>query len=91
MLLLAAAFAAQSANLPFGEWSRASKEPILSPQGSTWESGGTFNPAVVLHTGKIVMLYRAQDAAGTSRLGYAESKDGIPFHPPLPTCSLARN
>lgn len=25
------------------------------------------------------MLYRAQDAAGTSRLGYAESKDGIHF------------
>src|SRR5256714_2368577 len=50
-----------------------------SPQGTTWESAGTFNPAVVLHNGKIVMLYRAQDAAGTSRLGYAESKDGIHF------------
>jgi len=29
--------------------------------------------------GKIVMLYRAQDAAGTSRIGYAESTDGIHF------------
>jgi predicted GH43/DUF377 family glycosyl hydrolase len=28
---------------------------------------------------KIVMLYRAQDKAGTSRLGYAESSDGIHF------------
>jgi predicted GH43/DUF377 family glycosyl hydrolase len=28
---------------------------------------------------KIVMLYRAQDRAGTSRLGYAESSDGIHF------------
>ena len=28
---------------------------------------------------KQVMLYRAQDAAGTSRLGYAESTDGLHF------------
>ena len=69
----------QSVNLPFGTWTRASETPILSPQGAAWESAGTFNPAVVLHNGKIVMLYRAQDAAGTSRLGYAESKDGIQF------------
>src|SRR5207248_8791602 len=65
--------------LPFGAWSRASNEPILSPEGSSWESAGTFNPAVVFHNGKFIMLYRAQDAAGTSRLGYAQSTDGIPF------------
>jgi len=69
----------QSVRLPFGPWTRASETPILSPQGTTWESAGTFNPAVVLYNSKIVMLYRAQDAAGTSRLGYAESKDGIHF------------
>jgi len=81
LLLLAAsaAFATQTAELPFGSWTRASNEPILSPQGSTWESAGTFNPAVVLHQGKFIMLYRAQDACGTSRLGYAESADGIHF------------
>jgi beta-1,2-mannosidase len=72
-------FAAQTADLPFGAWKRASNEPILSPQGTTWESAGTFNPAVVLHNGEFVMLYRAQDASGTSRLGYAESTDGIHF------------
>src|SRR5436190_16731447 len=75
----AVAWAGQTPNLPFGTWSRVSSEPILSPQDSTWESAGTFNPAVILHNGKIVMLYRAQDAAGTSRLGYAESTDGIHF------------
>jgi predicted GH43/DUF377 family glycosyl hydrolase len=32
-----------------------------------------------MHEGKIVMLYRAQDKQGTSRLGYAESADGIHF------------
>jgi predicted GH43/DUF377 family glycosyl hydrolase len=63
----------------FGPWTRASNEPILSPQGTTWEAAGTFNPATVIHQGKIVMLYRAQDSKGTSRLGYAESTDGIHF------------
>lgn len=85
-------FAAPTANLPFGAWRRASEAPIVSPQGASWESAGTFNPAVVLiHLPvnppvppdadpiKIVMLYRAQDAAGTSRIGYAESTDGIHF------------
>ena len=81
LLLLAAslAFAAPATDLPFGAWTRASNQPILSPQGTTWESAGTFNPAVVFHDGKFVMLYRAQDASGTSRLGYAESTDGIRF------------
>src|SRR3989441_9056826 len=79
MLVLAAslAFAAQTANLPFGAWTRASNEPILSPQGATWESAGTFNRAVTFAFDKFIMLYRAQDASGTSRLGYAESADGI--------------
>jgi beta-1,2-mannosidase len=79
-------------HLPFGAWRRASETPILSPRGNGWESAGVFNPAVVsselpfllLHQTKVVprrtvMLYRAQDAAGTSRIGYAESRDGIHF------------
>jgi beta-1,2-mannosidase len=62
-------------------WTRLSDSPILSPQGATWESAGTFNPAVTLSPDghKIVMLYRAQDSAGTSRIGYAESADGLHF------------
>jgi predicted GH43/DUF377 family glycosyl hydrolase len=93
LLLGSLALATPTVNLPFGSWTRASNDPILSPQGSTWESAGTFNPAVtsiqtqdvVLPNGKheklgrIVMLYRAQDASGTSRLGYAESNDGTHF------------
>jgi predicted GH43/DUF377 family glycosyl hydrolase len=90
LLTLAASltFAAQSVKLPFGPWTRASDEPILSPQGTAWESAGTFNPAVTFLQSKnssgktvekFVMLYRAQDANGTSRLGYAESADGIHF------------
>jgi predicted GH43/DUF377 family glycosyl hydrolase len=73
------ALSAETPTPPFGTWTRASNVPILSPQGSAWESAGTFNPAVVLYNGKFAMLYRAQDAAGTSRLGYAESSDGLHF------------
>jgi predicted GH43/DUF377 family glycosyl hydrolase len=85
-------FAVTEQHLPFGAWRRASETPILSPQGTGWESAGTFNPAVILArlpmsyrtapvtvAQKIVMLYRAQDAAGTSRIGYTESTDGVHF------------
>jgi predicted GH43/DUF377 family glycosyl hydrolase len=78
-LCLCCAIAAADMKLPFGAWKRLLQAPILSPQGSSWESAGTFNPAVAMHDGKIVMLYRAQDTHGTSRLGYAESSDGIHF------------
>lgn len=68
-----------SVKLPFGVWHRLSDGPIISPQGAGWEGAGTFNPAVVVRHGKIVMLYRAQDKSGTSRLGYGESVDGVHF------------
>lgn len=70
---------AQTGGPPFGEWHRVSSVPLLSPEGAGWESAGVFNPAVVEFRGKFVMLYRAQDKKGTSRLGYAESKDGVHF------------
>jgi predicted GH43/DUF377 family glycosyl hydrolase len=60
-------------------WPRVSNDPIISPRGDSWESAGTFNPAVIAHNGRLVMLYRAQDKVGTSRLGYAESADGVHF------------
>jgi len=69
---------AWTGHLP-GPWTRVSSGPVISPRGDGWESAGTFNPAVVLHRGKFAMLYRAQDRAGVSRLGYAESRDGIHF------------
>jgi predicted GH43/DUF377 family glycosyl hydrolase len=73
------ALAAGSNLVPFGPLKRVSEQPVITPQGDDWESAGTFNPSVVLKDGKFVMLYRAQDGNGTSRLGYAESKDGIHF------------
>ena len=48
-----------------------------------WEENDTFNPAAIAKDGKVIVLYRAEDKTGvgiaqrTSRIGYAESKDGI--------------
>ena len=51
-----------------------------------WEALHTFNPAAVVRDGKVIVLYRAEDDSGsmqigmhTSRLGFAESSDGIHF------------
>jgi len=48
-----------------------------------WEEKDVFNPAIVIKDSKVYMLYRAQDKtgkpAGTSRIGLAESTDGIHF------------
>ncbi|WP_217603194.1 glycoside hydrolase family 130 protein [Chitinophaga sp. GbtcB8] len=50
-----------------------------------WEINDTFNPGAAVKDGKIVVLYRSEDNSGvkigtrTSRLGYAESKDGLHF------------
>lgn len=59
--------------------------PILTPQGSTWESKDVFNPATWSDGSTIYMLYRAEDSTGigewngTSRIGLATSTDGIHF------------
>jgi predicted GH43/DUF377 family glycosyl hydrolase len=51
-----------------------------------WEALHTFNPAAIVRHGKVVVLYRAEDNSGemqigmhTSRLGLAESDDGVHF------------
>ena len=51
-----------------------------------WQEYATFNPAAVVRNGLVFMLYRAEDASGTmeighhtSRLGLAESADGLRF------------
>ncbi len=48
-----------------------------------WEESDTFNPAAIVYKGKICVLYRAEDntfqgvGSRTSRLGLAETTDGI--------------
>ena len=58
----------------------------LSANPVHWEALHTFNPAAVVRNGKVMVLYRAEDDSGTmqigmhtSRLGLAESEDGIHF------------
>lgn len=60
-------------------------DPILKVPVQ-WEALHTFNPAAVVREGKVFVLYRAEDNSGameigghTSRLGLAESADGIHF------------
>jgi len=60
-------------------------DPILK-KPVHWEALHTFNPAAIVRDGKVYVLYRAEDDSGemvigghTSRLGLAESKDGIAF------------
>lgn len=57
----------------------------MRKQPVKWEESDIFNPAATMKGGKIVVLYRAEDNSArgigkrTSRIGYAESKDGIAF------------
>ncbi len=59
--------------------------PVLSPSKEGFDSKNTYNPAVLWHRGKFVMLYRAEskEEAITGRIGLALSEDGINFvkHP----------
>lgn len=55
--------------------------PINGPLA--WEEKDVFNPAAVVKDGKVCVLYRAEDNVGsmlgTSRIGLAESEDGLTF------------
>jgi predicted GH43/DUF377 family glycosyl hydrolase len=59
-------------------------DPMSNKQVS-WEANFTFNPAATVKDGKIIVLYRSEDKTGveigtrTSRIGYAESNDGLVF------------
>ncbi len=59
--------------------------PIMAPQGDSWEAKDVFNPAAVVRDGRVHLLYRAEDFSGagqwngTSRIGLATSDDGLHF------------
>lgn len=58
----------------------------MQKQEVNWEESDTFNPAAVVKGDNIYVIYRAEDNSGTgigkrtSRLGLAESPDGITMH-----------
>lgn len=68
-----------------GPFERYEGNPILTPQGDSWEAKDLFNPAAWSDGESIYMLYRAEDSTGigiwngTSRIGLAESSDGLNF------------
>lgn len=81
---------ARSASAPpeawqLGPFTKYEGNPILTPQGDTWEAKDVFNPAAWSDGETVFMLYRAEDSTGigdwngTSRLGLATSDDGIHF------------
>lgn len=72
-------------NWQLGPFERYANNPILTPQGNSWESKDVFNPAAWSDGETIYMFYRAEDSTGigdwngTSRIGLATSTDGINF------------
>lgn len=74
--------------LPFNKLDSAN--PVMQPGNLSfvcpvqhkeikWEAKNVYNPAVTILHDTLVMLYRAQDSAGCSRIGLAKSVDGIHF------------
>lgn len=61
---------------PFTPWPG---NPVLRPSGEGWQSANVYNPAAVVHDGRVVLLYRAHAADRVSRIGYAVSDDGLHF------------
>ncbi|MFK7845436.1 MAG: glycoside hydrolase family 130 protein [Rhodothermales bacterium] len=68
-----------------GPFTKHENNPILLPQGDTWESKDLFNPTAWTDGETIYLFYRAEDSTGigiwngTSRIGLARSTDGINF------------
>lgn len=61
-------------------------EDPIRDEAVQWQEMATFNPAAVVRDGKVYVLFRAEDMTGemeigghTSRIGLAESEDGLHF------------
>jgi predicted GH43/DUF377 family glycosyl hydrolase len=68
-----------------GRFDPSPLNPILAPQGVTWERDSVCNPAACLHDDRIYLLYRAEGPDSPngghvrSRIGLAISSDGRSF------------
>ena len=68
-----------------GPFIKHDNNPILLPQGDTWEAKDLFNPTAWTDGETVYLFYRAEDSTGigewngTSRIGLATSTDGINF------------
>lgn len=71
---------------------RSPNEPLIIPRADNlhwWERNGIFNAGVTEYRDQIILIYRAYDDYRMSRLGLANSKDGVHFtlhdHPIIDT------
>lgn len=71
---------------------RSPNEPIIIPRADNlhwWERNGIFNAGATEYRDQIILIYRAYDDYRMSRLGLANSRDGITFklhdHPIIDT------
>ncbi len=69
---------------PARTFARAAENPILLPQGTSWEARDVFNAAAVDLEGTAYILYRAMSTDNTSTVGLAVSKDGVHIDERLP-------
>ncbi|HUX80847.1 MAG TPA: hypothetical protein VMV38_00810 [Candidatus Paceibacterota bacterium] len=60
------------------------RNPILRPGSNPWTAEAVLNPAAIIMDGRTHLVYRAIGMDGVSRLGYANSADGIVFDKRLP-------
>lgn len=78
--------------------------PILEPNSRStyfcgmrkqqvqWEERNVFNPAALVKDDRVWLFYRAQDNAGTSRIGEAVSRDGLQFtRQPIPVLAPGKD
>ena len=74
-----------SSDWQLGPFDKHENNPIMMPQGNTWESKDIFNPTAYTDGEQVYLLYRAEDSTGigqwngTSRIGIAKSTDGVTF------------
>lgn len=58
---------------------RVSSKPILEPRAGCFDNLAAYNPTAIKVKDKYILIYRGQNKAGTSYLGWASSLDGIHF------------
>ncbi|HVT36902.1 MAG TPA: hypothetical protein VHE37_15025 [Nevskiaceae bacterium] len=71
---------ADTSGLPgwaIGPFTRYAGNPVMSPEGTGWESLQALNPGVVEVGGHYQMIYRGIEPAMLSQIGMATSDDGI--------------
>jgi predicted GH43/DUF377 family glycosyl hydrolase len=64
---------------PLGPFTPYEANPILRPEGETWQSGSIYNPAAVVVGDRVALLYRAHAKDIVSHVGLAWSEDGFTF------------